>query len=280
MLLNIKKFLRKGEELGKLYPMFPSVPLPCIFSIARKSHTANKHPFPAKCKSILPYTFFRQPFRGERSLIIPFLYLPQGILYRIGQFFFFLILNFKLYNDGVILPLFGLQHHIVSAKPAFTVRCQHISVRQLHHHSKYKAMVESFRLFLRRIFPRVKIAECLQCHFIHISIHRLHVIRHQGLQKCIVHPAASAKPIFNHLLEHNPDFHIRQLKAVLHPPAHYIEFMVYCFQVSAGQQQAPYSIIALVQLAEYNLFIKCGMECFPAQQTFHCHFYFRAPLPD
>ncbi len=93
MLLNIKKFLRKGEELGKLYPMFPSVPLPCIFSIARKSHTANKHPFPAKCKSILPYTFFRQPFRGERSLIIPFLYLPQGILYRIGQFFFFLILN-------------------------------------------------------------------------------------------------------------------------------------------------------------------------------------------
>ena len=76
-------------------------------------------------------------------------------------------------------------------------------------------MVKPFRFLLIRISSGIKIAECAECHAVHVFIHCFHIIRQHSSNKIIIICVSLRKPVLNHVLEHPLYFQICQRELIL-----------------------------------------------------------------
>ena len=85
-------------------------------------HSLYQHFLPLECHPVLPYPLLRNSFRPQHSGIVLFLYLLQRGRGRIFQALFLSRLEYlKLQDNRLVVFFRRLQHHIISAEPAFPV---------------------------------------------------------------------------------------------------------------------------------------------------------------
>ena len=120
--------------------------------------------------------------------IIFILYLHKGRLNGVLQAFFLSgISHLKLQDYGILSRLFWLQHNIVSSKATFPVGGYRITISQIHHKPKHKAMIKTFRLRVAaRLISRIKLTEGGKRHPVHIFIHGIQIVLQQCFYEFII----------------------------------------------------------------------------------------------
>ena len=141
-------------------------------------------------------------------------------------------------------------------------------------------MVESLRLLPGGPVSRIKIAETLQGHPVHIDIHRLYIIQQQRPDEIIIAAVVLREPVPYHALEHQPDFPVRQRQGVIVPARLHRKFRILHFQVPAGQQEAPDGILFPVHLVVYNLLVYLHPNRLTLHQALKILLYLPAALPN
>ena len=144
-------------------------------------------------------------------------------------------------------------------------------------------MIEAFRFLHGRIFPSIKIAECLQCNPVHVSIHFFFPASQQCLHKIIVVRSSRHKPSAHHAVKHPRNFMICQcqiIKRLISFGQKLHTFIAKHLQIAACQQQAPDRRFIVVQLVVHDLFVDRAADRFPFQELLKCNLYPLVALTD
>lgn len=84
----------------------------------------------------------------------------------------------------------------------------------------------------------------------------------------------------DHTVKHDPDFSVRQRKAVKCPACPHLKFCFDNFQISACKEQAPYCALPLIKLSIYDLLIELCLDLPTLDQFFEICFYVFTTPPD
>ena len=145
-------------------------------------------------------------------------------------------------------------------------------------------MIKTFRLRLRRIFPRIKRTEHRLRHTVHIIVHRIQITQKQRLNETVVIRCIPLEPPFYHAAKHHPDFQIREGKLVIRLlyaiESSPIFFIADYLQISARQKQTPDCHFIRVKLIIHNLLIHWRYQMLSGKKPLKRLLYLLIPLPN